>query len=71
MSAKKVVIDKQYYFDSMTDALSITGGYLSGLSKALRENKNIYRGHICEYANQQPSQENSNNSILEGSTTNE
>lgn len=41
----------------------------SPLCKALKQNR-PYKGHICNYVNQQPSRENSNNSISEGSTTN-
>ena len=41
----------------------------SPLCRTLKQNK-PYKGHICSYVNQQPSRENSNNSISEGSTTN-
>nr|DAK58431.1 MAG TPA: hypothetical protein [Caudoviricetes sp.] len=41
----------------------------SPLCKALKNNKK-YKGHECYYANQQPSNANSNNSSVEGSETN-
>ena len=66
---KGILIDGIYYSSIKEGALAI-GSYPTYLAKCLREHKN-YKGHKCEYANQQPSQENSDNSILEGSTTNE
>ena len=68
--SKAVLIDGQY-FSSLRAAADFLGVKdTSPLCKALKANK-PYKGHFCEYANQQPSGENSNNSISEGSTTNE
>lgn len=67
---RAVFIDDQI-FNTITDAAAYLDCSASNLGKALREGKTTYKKHKCGYANQQPSQENSNNSILEGSTTNE
>lgn len=68
-SSKAVLIDG-VFFPSLRAAATFLGVKdTSPLCKALKENR-TYKGHKCEYANQQPSEENSNNSILEGSTTN-
>jgi hypothetical protein len=61
--------------DKIFPSLRAAGEFLgikdtSPLCKALKNNK-PYKGHICKYANQQPSRENSDKSISEGSTTNE
>lgn len=67
---KSVIVDNNFYFNTITDAaayLDCSASYLGGL---LRKGKNTYKNHKIEYANQQPSQENFDNSILEGSTTN-
>ena len=67
--SKGVLIDGQY-FPSLRAAADFLGVKdTSPLCKALKANKN-YKGHKCEYANQQPSQTNSQVSSLEGSTTN-
>lgn len=68
--SKKIMID-----DKIFPSLRAAGEFLgikdtSPLCKALKNNK-PYKGHICKYANQQPSRENSDKSISEGSTTNE
>lgn len=67
---RAVLID-DILFDTITNAASYLDCAASNLGAALRKGKTIYKGHKIGYANQQPSQENSNNSILEGSTTNE
>lgn len=68
-SSKAILVDGQL-FPSLRAAADFLGVKdTSPLCKALKANKK-YKGHICEYANQQPSEENSSNSILEGSTTN-
>ena len=57
-SSKAVLIDEQY-FESLraaADFLSVKD--TSPLCKALKANK-LYKGHICIYANQQPSEGNS------------
>ena len=67
--SKGVLIDG-LFFPSLRAAADYLGVKdTSPLCKALKANKK-YKGHTCEYANQQPSEENSNFSILEGSTTN-
>lgn len=65
-----VRIDGVYYSSIKEASLALGMNSSTYLAKCIREHK-TYKGHKCEYANQQPSQENSNNSILEGSTTNE
>lgn len=67
--SKAVMID-----DKIFSSLRAAGDYLnikdtSPLCRALKNNK-PYKGHICKYVNQQPSRENSDKSISEGSTTN-
>lgn len=49
------------------EKLGIKGGGLTPYIKGIRKNNKF----ICEYVNQQPSHENSDKSIVEGSTTNE
>lgn len=70
-NSKPVIIDGIWY-KSISAAANAFNFPTSSLTKALRENAGIiiYNGHKCEYANQQPSQGNSSNSTLEGSTTN-
>ena len=68
-NSQAVIIDGVWY-KSILAAAKALNLPASSLTKALREGK-TYKEHKCEYANQQPSQENSSNSILEGSTTNE
>lgn len=67
---KVIIVDGEYYFNSVTEAAQYIGCVPSSVSRALYK-KTTIRGHKCEYANQQPSQGNSNTSTLEGSTTNE
>lgn len=50
-----------------TRALGLKAGYLAPYLRGERKNKK----YICEYANQQPSRGNSDDSTPEGSTTNE
>ena len=69
-NAKAVIIDGIEY-PSIKEGAQAINGRTECLSKVLLAGKNKYKGHICSYANPQPSQENINNSILEGSTTNE
>ena len=49
------------------EKLKLKKGYLAPYINGTRKNKN----YICKYVNQQPSHENSDKSIVEGSTTNE
>ena len=56
---KGVIIDGTGYYPSIkAAALALGVKDSSPLCKALKNNQK-YKGHICEYANQQPSQENS------------
>ena len=66
---KKPVIVNGIYYPSKADAekaLGIKGGGLSQYLNGNRKNKK----YICEYVNQQPSHTKSDNSSVEGSTTN-
>lgn len=67
-SRKPIIVNGVWYssVSSAEDALGLHRGRLTPYLKGQRKNQTF----ICEYANQQPSQENSDNSILEGSTTN-
>ena len=66
---KPVIIDG-IYFESIKDGAKYIGVWSENLIKAIKNNKKC-KGHICKYANQQPSHKNSDKSIVEGSTTNE
>lgn len=63
-----VIIDGQYFRSIQAGAYHLKVAPKT-LSNALKNNRKI-NNHLCEYANQQPSQGNSDNSTLEGSTTN-
>ena len=66
---KKPIIVNGIYYPSKADAekaLGIKGGGLTPYIKGERKNKK----YICEYVNQQPSHTKSDNSSVEGSTTN-
>lgn len=53
---KGVIIDGKDYYPTIKEAaLALGAKDSSPLCKALK-NKKTYKGHICEYANQQPSQ---------------
>lgn len=65
---KSVIIDGIYY-DSVKSGAKAINVWSETLIRAIKEKRKC-KGHTCEYANQQPSQEKSDNSILEGSTTN-
>ena len=66
---RPIIIDNVPY-DSIKAASEITGLDLRGIKYALRHS-GIYKGHNCEYANQQPILVKSGKSSEEGSTTNE
>ena len=66
---KSVIVDGVEY-KSIRQAAEAIGGSGSALSKALRKHE-TFKGHICEYGNQQPSGANFDNSSAKGSTTNE
>lgn len=68
-NTKKVKVDG-IIFNSVNEASNYINVSNSNLIKALK-NKRKCKGHFCEYVNQQPSHENSDKSIVEGSTTNE
>lgn len=56
---KGVIIDGVKYYPTVKEAaLALGAKDSSPLCKALKANK-LYKGHKCEYANQQPSEENS------------
>lgn len=68
--SKAVLLDGIYFPSVRAACDSIHVKDTSPMVRALKQHKK-YKGHICEYANQQPSQKNSDEiSILEGSTTN-
>lgn len=68
--SKGILLNNQY-FPSLRAACDFLGVKdTSPLCRALKAGKS-YKGYKCEYANQQPSDMNSNNSSIEGSTTNE
>lgn len=67
---RKAVIVDGHYFDSVTSAAEYIGTWDVYLTKCIRDKNGLCKGHKCEYANQQPSRENTDNSITEGSTTN-
>ena len=69
-SNKPVIIDGVLYRNIKIAAKNI-GVWSESIIKAIKNNRKC-KGHICKYANQQPSHEKSKNkSIVEGSTTNE
>ena len=66
-----VIIDGNYY-NSLRAGAKILDCAPNTLKKYLSQSSPcIYKNHKCEYANQQPSQMNTDKSSLEGSTTNE
>jgi len=67
---KAVIVDEKY-FPSIKEAASNFDFSACYLGEVLRKGKTNCKGHKCRYADQQPSQENVDKSILEGSTTNE
>lgn len=68
-SCKKSVIVDNQFFNTSKDACEFLGISQHTLPKWI-EKEQPYKGHICKYANQQPSHGKSDNSTLEGSTTN-
>lgn len=69
VNMKAVFVD-DIRFDSVKEAAEYIGGKSTGLIEAIKHNR-PYKGHMCKYDNQQPSQTKSDNSSLEGSETNE
>ena len=65
---KSVIIDGIKYH-SIKDGANAIGVSSSALAYALKDCRKC-KGHECKYDNQQPSHENTDNSIVEGSTTN-
>lgn len=66
---KKAVIVNGIHYQSIEDAVTATGVCRQTIVNSLKGTHKS-RKVICEYDNQKPSQGNSNNSTLEGSTTN-
>ena len=66
----KAVLVDGILFNTITDAAGYLDCTSSNLGNALRKGRTTYKKHKIGYANQQPSQEKFDNSILEGSTTN-
>lgn len=65
----KAIYLNDIYFESLRAAADYLGVKdTSPLCKALKNGK-TYKGYTCKYANQQPSEGNSNYSTLEGSET--
>lgn len=68
-SSKKVIIDGVVY-KSVKEAAEHYDVWSETIIRAIKNNR-TFKGHICKYDDQQPSQGNSDDSTLEGSTTNE
>lgn len=68
-SSKAILIDGNWFPSLRAGADFLGVKDTSPLCKALKTTHK-YKGHICEYANQQPSDTNSDKSSIEGSTTN-
>lgn len=68
---RQTVIIDGIEFKSMRDGAKYLGCDPSVLTKAVKNGKPYKKTHYCKYGNQQPSQTKSDNSSLEGSTTNE
>lgn len=66
---RRIVWVDNIKFETLKDAAQFLGVTSTALMIAIKNNK-LYRGHVCKYDNQQPSQGKSDNSTLEGSTTN-
>ena len=58
-ASKGVIIDNEKMFDTLQDAAKYIGGNAQSLGRALKKGQTTFKGHTCKYANQQPSQENS------------
>ena len=69
-TCSKVVFIDAMKFNSVKEAAEYLNVCSETLIRNMKQNKS-YKGHICRYGNQQPSREKSDNSITEGSTTNE
>lgn len=68
-SSKAVWVDNMKY-PSVKEAAKSLGVWSETIIRSIKANK-LCKGHKCRYDNQQPSREKSDNSIAEGSTTNE
>lgn len=66
---RKAVIVDGIRYKSITEAASAIGVGMTGLAYALKDGRKC-KGHQCEYDNQQPNHENTDKSIVGGSTTN-
>ena len=69
-TCSKMVFVDDINFDSVRKAAEYLNVWPETLIRNIKQNKPC-KGHICRYGNQQPSREKSDNSITEGSTTNE
>lgn len=67
-NTRMVAVDNNV-FETVKSAAEFLKCDPSALIRKIKSNQ-PYRGHICKYVNQQPSQANPDNSSLEGSTTN-
>lgn len=67
--SREILIDGQLFPSVRAGADFLGVKDSSPLCRALKTTHK-YKGHICEYANQQPSDTNSDKSSIEGSTTN-
>lgn len=68
-SAKGVIVDGIYY-PSVKQGAAAINVWPETLIRAMKHNRPC-KGHTCNYANQQPSQENNQKGILKGSETSE
>lgn len=68
-SNKPVLIDGKLFKNVKTGAKYL-GVWSESLIRAIKNNR-LCKGYKCEYVNQQPSHTNTDNSSVEGSTTNE
>ena len=68
---RKPIIVDGIYFESVKKAAEYIGTWDVYLTECLKHKNGLCKEHKCEYANQQPSQGNTDNSTLEGSTTND
>lgn len=69
ISNSKLVIIDGVEFESVLSAAKYLGVWSESIIRAIHGNRKI-KGHTCSYGNQQPSHGKSDNSTMEGSTTN-
>ena len=66
---KAVIVDGIRY-ETVSDGAKAIGVWSESLIRCIKKNKTC-KGHTCKYDNQQPSHMNTDESSMEGSTTNE